>query len=162
MRVVETWAGRFPCSVVTEASECLQSQVEVRLCNAILSGNECKRTTTCMHSRLLIKASVIFSPFWAQPISLTAIATPFLGSHPLLSSSAMFHISPNTMGESFAPPKTLSAASPVRMPIFWGSALAKIWVTNASSAGEGVKDICRVWDWAKGMYKCCEWLVLAK
>ena len=80
-----------------------------------------------------------FSPFCAQPMSLTAIETPFLDNHPLLSSSAIFHISPRTVGARFAPPKALTATSPVRMPNFWVSKRVNIRLTRAASDGVGVK-----------------------
>lgn len=67
------------------------------------------------------------------------MATPFLDSQPLLSSSEMFQISPKVVGGSLAPPKTLTATSPVRTPSFWGSAEVNIWDTIESSAGVGEK-----------------------
>ena len=69
----------------------------------------------------------------------TATATFFLESQPLLSWSAMSHISLRTMGERLVPAKILRAASPVMTPSLPGSAVANIWDTMASSWGEGEK-----------------------
>jgi len=93
----------------------------------------------CEIARLLRSDLSTFSPFWACPIRRRAIAAPFFVKKPLLSSSAMLHISPRTVGGSLEPPNILTATSPVRMPILCESVWANIWLTKASSACVGVK-----------------------
>lgn len=93
----------------------------------------------CEIARLLSSDLLTFSPFWACPIRRRAIAAPFFVKKPLLSSSAMLHISPRTVGGSLEPPNILTATSPVRMPNLCESAWANIWLTKASSACVGVK-----------------------
>ena len=77
-----------------------------------------------------------------------ATATSLRVSTPLLSSSDRFHISASTVGESFEPLNILTAASPLTTPIFCASARVNIWLTRATSWGEGVNlDMAGVPGW---------------
>lgn len=98
--------------------------------------------------RFSSSSSVSFRPACAQPIILTALATPFFESQPLFSSSAIDQISANTAGGSFVPSNTFTAASPVTTPSFWGSACWNTWWTRVVSAGVGAKfedGMCESW-----------------
>ena len=118
-----TWATTFLCSA-EKLSLFLQLQPKAQLGN---NNNEAiNETNKEVGLRFLTKSLVIFSPFCAQPIKRTAMATPFLGNQPLSSSSEIFQIVPRVVGGSLAPPNTLTATSPVRIPVFCGSAWKNI------------------------------------
>lgn len=96
-----------------------------------------RETVQDRNVRLLTRASEMCSPLCACPSRRMATATSLRVSTPLLSSSAKLHISASTEGGSFEPPNTFTAASPVTTPIFCASAWVNIWLTRATSWGEG-------------------------
>lgn len=55
---------------------------------------------------------------------------------PLLALSARAQMVPSVAGGSFDPPKNLTAASPVTIPVFCGSAREKRWAKAGRSRGE--------------------------
>lgn len=119
-----TWAMSFPCSAE-------KSYLFLQLLPKVQLSKECNEANGLVgymkrQLRFLTKSLVIFSPFCAQPIKRTAIATPLLGNQPLSSSSEIFQIVPRVVGGSLAPLNTLTATSPVRTPVFWESAWEKI------------------------------------
>ena len=119
-----TWAMTFLCCA---EKPCLFLQLQLKV-QLVKKHNEADSLMRDVRAglRFLTRSLVIFSPFCAQPIKRTAIATPLLGNQPLSSSSEIFQIVPRVAGGSLAPPNTLTATSPVRTPVFCGSAWENI------------------------------------
>lgn len=64
-----------------------------------------------------VSSTFVAPPFWSQPINLAALYHPSLVRKPLLSGSAIAHISPRVVVERFEDVRKGYASWPGRMPV---------------------------------------------
>lgn len=82
---------------------------------AVLSAMDSLDTDSRFASN--VSSTFVAPPFWSQPINLAALYHPSLVRKPLLSGSAMAHISPSEVVERSEDVRKGYASWPGRMPV---------------------------------------------